>query len=346
MINNLSSRLKSRLAMVIIAIVGLVFMSVACSKSGSLPPQTNQPTPIEFVKPVNFPNIVYNFANNPLTEEGFELGRKLFYDGRLSKDGTISCGSCHKQENSFADDAAKLVSLGVADKQGTRNTTTIVNMAWSTSFFWDGRESDLDKQPVHPIENPVEMDEHLPVVVDKIKQDATYKMMFAKAFGSTEVTQTNLLKALSQFMVLCTSSNSKYDKVQRSEGETFSTEEQAGKTIFKQRCAPCHSTDLFTDNKFHSNGIIPGPLKDSGRYLFTKDLADVYLFKTPSLRNVAKSAPYMHDGRFATLSDVLDHYVNNSGIGILAGEKAKVIAFLNTLTDDTFLKNPKLAKQE
>lgn len=319
-------------------------MGVACSKSAGEPaPDIYNPTPTPFVKPINFPAPAYDFTANPLTVEGFELGRKLFYDGRLSKDGSISCGSCHKQAAGFSDE--RTFSIGVDNKVGTRNSTTIINMAWSNSFFWDGREAHLDEQPIHPIQNPLEMNETIPNVINKLKQDPEYKKLFKKAFGSEEITQVNMLKALSQFMIQCTSSNSKYDSVQRSQGATFTTEEQAGRTLFKQLCAPCHSGELFTDNKFHTNGIKPGVYNDSGRYLITKNINDVYFFKTPSLRNVMQSAPYMHDGRFKTISEVLDHYVT-TGIGLHTNEKAKITAFLNTLTDKTFLNNPKLAKQQ
>ena len=343
MYKTLLTKLKSRLLFVVVSIVSLVLMSLACNKQEELQFPPFNPTKIDFVKPVNFPDPVYDFATNPLTEEGFELGRKLFYDGRLSKDGTISCGDCHHQANGFADLSTKALSSGVNGKIGIRNTTTIMNVAWSSSFFWDGNTVHLDEQPLKPIQNPLEMDNTMPAILDKIKDDAEYKTMFEKAFGTPQVTQERMLKALSQFMLLCVSSNSKYDKVMRLEGEDFTTEEKNGSILFKKICSACHSGDLFTDNKFHTNGILPGPLNDSGRYLITLDTNDIYFFKTPSLRNVAKTAPYMHDGRFQTLDEVLDHYVN-TGIGINNSEKTILKAFLNTLTDDKFLNDPKLAK--
>jgi cytochrome c peroxidase len=321
----------------------MISIGVACSKTNEAvaePPYT--PHPITFVKPLNFPQPAYDFTKNPLTREGVELGRKLFYDGRLSRDGTISCGTCHKQEAAFSDPGLA-VSKGIDNKLGLRNTPAIMNAAWDTSFFWDGSVTDLDKQPVKPIENPVEMDEHMPIVLEKLKKVPEYKNMFRLAFGSSEITEANLLKALSQFMLMCVSTNSRYDRVARYEGEQLTADEQTGRIIFKQRCASCHATDLFTDKKYHRNGLPPGLSNDSGRYLVTRNPADIFLFKTPSLRNVAKTAPYMHDGRFNTLQQVLTHY-NSTGIAITEGEKPKIIAFLNTLTDSVFLTDPKLAK--
>lgn len=341
--NLFASVTRSKLVMITVCIISMICIGVACSKTnGAAAEPPYDPHPITFVKPLNFPQPAYDFTKNPLTQEGVALGRKLFYDGRLSRDGTISCGTCHRQAGAFSD-PDQPVSKGIDNKLGLRNTPAIMNVAWDTSFFWDGRVTDLDQQPIKPIENPLEMDEHIPIILDKLKKDKEYKNMFRMAFGSSDITQENMLKALSQFMLMCVSTNSRYDRVARYEGEQLTADEQTGRIIFKQRCSSCHAGDLFTDKKYHRNGLSPSVSNDSGRYVISGNPADIYLFKTPSLRNVAKTAPYMHDGRFNTLQEVLTHY-NSTGIGITEGEKPKLIAFLNTLTDSVFLNDPNLAK--
>lgn len=328
----------------------------ACNKSGE---DMNKPMPL--IVPANFPEPVYDLSSNPITEAGFTLGRRLFYDPILSRNNTISCGTCHIQSSAFTHHS-HAVSHGIDDKLGTRNSPAIMNLAWSTAFFWDGGVFNLDLQPIAPIENPVEMDEHLPNVIDKLNADATYRQQFQQAFGNSEATSANMLKALSQFMLHCISANSRYDKyVRNEEGGTLSAAELRGLQLVQQKCASCHSTDLFTDNGFHNNGLPPKAINDSGRFRITLNPADKYLFKTPSLRNVALTPPYMHDGRFLTLQAVLDHYSNGVsesatldpllqqngriGIALTAEEKSSIIAFLNTLSDETFIKDKKLSEQ-
>ncbi len=339
-----------------LAVAGLVVLAVACTRSK----EGAGPTPMPLRIPSNFPPLVYDTASNPLTKEGFELGRKLFYDPILSRNNTISCGSCHIQGSAFTHHGHD-VSHGIDDRLGTRNSPPVMNMGWYKFFFWDGGVFNLDLQPLAPIENPVEMDEHIPNVVSKLQQSSVYKTMFRKAFGSEEINTARMLKALSQFMLHCMSANSRYDKYVRKEGEQLTTDELEGMAIFQQKCATCHSTDLFTDQQFHNNGLPPSLVNDKGRALITLNNEDLYKFKTPSLRNVANTAPYMHDGRFRTLMAVLDHYTNGvqdsptldprlrngsvTGIPLTQNEKNKLVAFLYTLTDDTFLRDPKLAEQ-
>lgn len=337
-------------------ITGTVLLAAACTKSKDGAGLTPMPLNI----PSNFPALVYDTASNPVTKEGFELGRKLFYDPLLSRNNTISCGSCHIQGSAFTHHGHD-VSHGIDDKLGTRNSPPVMNLAWSRFFFWDGGVFNLDLQPIAPIENPVEMDEHIPVVLTKLKENSTYRKMFKAAFGSEEITSAALFKALSQFMLQCISANSRYDRYVRNEGVQLTNEELEGRTIFQQKCASCHSTDLFTDNDFHNNGLVPSMVNDKGRFLITLNESDLYKFKTPSLRNIAKTAPYMHDGRFYTLMAVLDHYSNGitdsptldsrlktngvPGIVLTADEKTKLVAFMNTLTDDEFIRDPKLSEQ-
>lgn len=356
----MTSRVFSSGWVCILSILLSILTFVSCQKELRNNNGGDALVPMPLQRPSNFPAILYDTTSNPITKQGFELGRKLFYDAKLSRDNTISCGSCHIQTSAFTQHGHN-VSHGIDDLVGTRNSQPVVNLAWSSSFFWDGGVFNLDLQPFAPIQNPVEMGADLPTVIEKLNQDRVYPVMFEKVFGSSTVNSANLMKALSQFMLQCVSANSRYDKFVRSEGEQLSASEQEGLTIFKQKCGTCHSTDLFTDNLFHSNGLPPSAVDDRGRGIITLNPADDYLFKTPTLRNLSFSAPYMHDGRFRTLEEVMNHYSNgmqdlpnldnqfrqNNGLGIplTSEEKSKIITFLKTLDDETFLRDPKLSEQ-
>lgn len=312
-----------------------------------------------FVKPSNFPEPVYHFDTNPVTKERFELGRKLFYDPVLSANNTISCGSCHIQTSAFTHHGHE-VSHGIFDRRGTRNSPPIMNLAWNTSFMWDGGIVDLDLQPIAPITNHVEMDDSMPNVLNKLRNSPVYPALFKKAFGSPDISSTNFLKALSQFMLMCVSSNSKYDSVIRNKA-TFTVEEQEGYQIFKQKCNTCHSEPLFTDYSFRNNGLSVSMVNDEGRYLVTQKPSDRYKFKVPSLRNLAYTAPFMHDGRLLTLDAVFDHYTTQMvntpnldplfqqngqlGLSISATERLQLLAFLKTLNDKSFLLDKILSEQ-
>jgi len=314
-----------------------------------------------FQQPANFPQPVYRFSSNTITKERFELGRKLFYETRLSANNTISCGSCHIQTAAFTHHG-HTVSHGIYDRLGTRNAPPIMNLAWQTSFMWDGGIVDLDLQSIAPITNHQEMDETMPNVLNKLRNSSDYPALFKRAYGSEEINSTTFLKALSQFMLLCVSSNSKYDNVVRNEGSvSFTTMEQEGRLLVQQKCGGCHSEPLFTDNSFRNNGISPSSVNDEGRYLVTQIDTDRYKFKVPTLRNLAYTAPYMHDGRFLTLEAVLDHYAlhvqatpnldpffqqgSSLGIPLTIEEKNKIVAFLNTLNDRSFLLDPRFSEQ-
>jgi cytochrome c peroxidase len=308
-----------------------------------------------FRQPANFPAPVYRMNDNPITEDGFILGRKLFYEPRLSRNNTISCGSCHIQSSAFTQHGHD-VSHGIDDRLGSRNSPPIMNLAWSPDFFWDGGVFDLDLQPIAPITNHEEMDETVENVLNKLRQHPQYPSLFKKAFGSTEITTARMMKALSQFMLLCISSQSKYDSVKNGTGK-FTAEEQQGYTLFQQKCSNCHKEPLFTDHSFRNNGIAIGPNNDKGRYLVTLNDADRYKFKVPSLRNLEFTAPYMHDGRFLTLDAVLDHYTSgvqstpnldpllSNGIPLSSTEREQLRAFLKTLSDRNFLNNRLLSEQ-
>lgn len=314
-----------------------------------------------FQKPSNFPEPVYHFSTNTVTKDGFELGRKLFYETMLSANNTISCGSCHIQTAAFTHHG-HTVSHGIFDRQGTRNAPPIMNLAWNTSFMWDGGIVDLDLQSIAPITNHLEMDETMPNVMNKLRNSSIYPALFKKAYGSEEITTTGFLKALSQFMAMCVSSNSKYDSVMRNEaGKKFTADEQQGRLLVQQKCGACHQEPLFTDHSFRNNGITPSMVNDEGRYMVTQIDSDKYKFKVPTLRNLAYTAPYMHDGRLLTLDAVLEHYnlhVQNTpnldplfqqggtlGIPLTTDEKSRITAFLNTLNDKSFLFDKRFSEQ-
>lgn len=320
-----------------------------------------QNIPIDFKVPSNFPEPSYNFTNNPLTEKGFELGKKLFYDGRLASDGIVSCGFCHEQENAFTHHGHTF-SHGVDDAIGTRNTPPIQNLAYQSTFMYDGAASHLDLQPIIPFTSPIEMNGDFTKALTMMKADSEYQKLFKIAFADGQINSENMLKALGQFMVMVTSSNSRFDKYRRNEsGGTLTETELAGYTVFKSKCASCHATDLMTDNSFRNNGLAVNPtINDVGRYRVTELASDLHKFKVPSLRNIEKTAPYMHDGRFGTLEDVLNHYdtgvVNSAtldpilnqngklGISLSTTEKSQLVAFLKTLTDTEYLTDKRFSE--
>jgi cytochrome c peroxidase len=311
----------------------------------------SQFTPIYFEVSQGWPKPHYDFKNNPVSEEGFQLGRKLFYDPILSRDNTISCASCHLQATGFTHVDHEL-SHGVDGKIGTRNSLALMNLAWSKDFMWDGGVNHLEVQPLNPITSPLEMDETLEHVVQKLQQTQDYPGLFERAFGSSKITGQSTLKALSQFVVMLKSSNSKYDKVTRKE-TSFNEQEQKGYELFKQHCASCHQEPLFTSDQFENNGLAVDPtLNDIGRMKITGRKEDSLRFKVPTLRNIQFTFPYMHDGRFKTLTEVIKHYNSLSRNKLLTKELAKpmnltdnnrvdIVAFLKTLTDNEFLFNPK-----
>ena len=304
-----------------------------------------------FEQPSNFPTATYTFRNNPVTKEGFELGRKLFFDPLLSKDGSISCNNCHIQATAFADGQQHPLSVGINDKLGIRNAPALTNLAFMSEFFWDGGVTHLDFVPINAIEADFEMGETLTNVVSKLNAHSEYPELFKKAFDADKVTSPFMLQALSQFMVMMVSANSPYDKYVRLEGVKLNEEELAGLELFEKKCQSCHSGALFSDFSYRNNGLKPTS-NDEGRGRVSEHVSDMGKFRVPSLRNVKLTAPYMHDARFSTLREVLDHYASGVvespvldanlkendqlGIPMNADEKLKIIAFLNTLTDSEF----------
>lgn len=331
---------------------------IACSSDNN---DEYQNLPINYQVPSNFPPLAYDMSKNPLTEKGFELGKKIFYDGRLASDGVVSCGFCHIQENAFTHHGHTF-SHGVGDGVGTRNAPPIQNMAYQTQFFWDGAANHIELLSMAPISNELEMNGNIIDIIKMMKNDAGYKKLYNQAFPGKEINSEYMLKALGQFMTMLTSANSRFDKYKRKEaGGTLTIEEMAGYQVFNQKCASCHATDIFTDNSFRNNGLPIDPkLNDLGRFRLTEQQIDKYKFKIPSLRNIEKTAPYMHDGRFFTLEAVLNHYANGVvntqnvdpilnnngtlGIPLSITEKSQILTFLKTLTDNEFLTNPKFSE--
>lgn len=305
-----------------------------------------QPAP--FTVPPGWPQPAYDFSKNRLTAEKILLGRALFYDPILSADSTVSCSGCHLQYTAFAH-VDHALSHGIRYSIGTRNAPALVNLAWSRLFMWDGAVNHLDMQALAPISHPAEMASDINSVIFRLRRSPLYRDLFSRAYGDSNITGERFLKAMSQFMLTIVSAHSKYDLVMRREA-TFTTQEQNGYRLFKQHCASCHAEPLFTNNSFASNGLpVDSTLKDIGRMKVSGDPSDSLHFKVPTLRNVEFSYPYMHDGRFKRLQDVLDHYVQGivrspalsreleQPVRLSANEKVDLVAFLLTLTDKGFL---------
>lgn len=357
-----------KLCFLLIGLIGLWSCNEPEQNLPNTPPPVVQSTPYPFATPTRWPRPFDSLEVKQMTLEGVYLGRVLFYDKRLSKNNTISCASCHKQEKAFSDPAAK--SIGINNQLGVRNSMGLFNLAWVDRFFWDGRSADLEQQVLVPIQDPIEMHSQLPDLVNKLSQVPDYGPLFTNAFGTPGINDSRIASALSQFLRSLVSSNSKFDRFLR--GQTsLSMLERQGERLFYQHpdprinrrganCGDCHTGVLQTDNSFKNNGL-DFVYQDNGLFNVTNNPNHIALFRVPSLRNIALTAPYMHDGRFATLEEVLDQYndhvkrhqnidplmfgTNNPEpdslqLMLTANEKAAIIAFLHTLTDSTFINNP------
>lgn len=338
-----------------IFLFSVILLVVSCSVDPEIKPIIPADD-IKEVVPQGWPTPFYNFSNNPITPDRFILGRFLFYETLLSSDNTVSCGTCHQQFAAFSQVNHDL-SHGVNGLLGNRNSPALQNLNWNPNFMHDGGILNLEIQPAAPITNPVEMNESLNNVVNKLSNSGKYKVLFKNAYGDETVNTQRIFKALAQFMGTMYSYNSKYDMVKNGK-ESFNASEQNGYQLFTQKCASCHKEPLFSDYEFRNNGLaVNHALKDSGRYIITQDLNDLYKFKTPSLRNIEKTSPYMHDGRFMSLMQCLDHYTNGivisntldtqlqSGtIALTSQDKNDLIAFLKTLTDNKFLTDKRFSE--
>jgi len=327
----------------------------ACSKNKDeqIAPQ------IKFEQPANFPSPFYQFEGNPLTLKGFELGKKLFYDVRLSADKSVSCGSCHQQFAAFAH-LDHNVSHGVNNCLGKRNAPVLFNLAWQKELFWDGGAKNLEISPLNAISDPCEMATDVNTIVAFLNQTQPYPQMFKAAFGNATANSQNMLRALAQFMASMVSANSKYDKVMRNPAQnSFTTDELAGYELFKKNCSGCHSEPLFTDLSYRNTGLDLVSI-DEGRKHITEQQNDLGKFRVPTLRNIELSGPYMHDGRFTSLEQVLEHYNSGVkptsnldgmlqqgsklGIALSPTQKQQIISFLKTLTDDEFISNKQFSE--
>lgn len=338
---------------VALVLFGSALLITACKKSGNDSPAA---TPLSFTVPDGFPSPVYTFQNNPLTKQGFELGRKLFYDGRLSKDGNFPCASCHQQFAAFANFDHNL-SHGFNNQFTFRNAPALQNLAWGKEMHWDGGINNIEVQPLAPITAPNEMAEDINSVVQKLQKDSLYPSLFRAAFGDETINSQRMLFAITQFVASMVSANSKYDRMKKGQA-VFSEAEQKGYELFQSKCTSCHQEPLFTDLSFRNTGLPLDPyLKDIGRMRITNKSEDSLKFKVPSLRNVMITFPYGHDGRFASVRGMLDHY--SDGVQVSANvdplvknkiplsnvDKFYLQQFFYTLTDSVFLKDPRFAQQ-
>lgn len=346
----------------------------------NFPPHTPQAYTLHI--PANLPPMSIP-PGNPMTVEGVALGRYLFYEERLSADNTMSCGTCHAPAFAFTDHG-HAVSTGIDGTQGTRSAMALINLGYAQSYFWDGRAATLEDQVLQPVVNPIEMHETWPHAVSKLQSDTAYVHLFFNTFGTYTIDSVLASKALAQFLRTMISGDSKYDKVRRGEA-TFTADEAAGYTLFQAEggpvgqqiflpgggfvvgqggadCFHCHTdaAGLFTDEQYHNNALDTDPFADNGRGAITHDPFDNGKFKVPTLRNIMLTAPYMHDGRYATIDEVLDHY-NDGGVvsstvdpfmkftdpditlELTPQKRAQIIAFLNALTDMDFVNDPAFA---
>lgn len=319
-------------------------------------------TPYELKIPQGLPPMdAFIPVDNPMTVEGVALGRKLFYDPILSGDNTQACGDCHKQENAFSD--PREFSIGIDGLEGERNAMAVVNMGWNQfGFFWDGRSKTLEEQALDPVRNIIEMNTTWPEVEAKLNADEEYRLLFKQAYDVNYIDSLTVAKAIAQFERTLISGNSKFDKWYNQQSIQLSESETRGFILFQSNdgadCFHCHNLGgLITTNMFENNGLDVDFTDDEGHYLVTDDAADRGRFRIPTLRNIELTAPYMHDGRFVTLEQVVDHYseglqwseninpgnlqfAHDGGVYLTQGEKQDLIAFLRTFTDEEFITNP------
>jgi len=295
-------------------------------------------------------------AGNPTTVQGVALGRRLYYDPILSGDSTQSCAGCHRYGRAFSD--ADAFSFGIDGMAGTRNAPALVNPGWLPFAFWDGRVTSLEDQARVPVADPIEMHADWGDVVARLQRHPSYPDMFGRAFGTSTVTQDLVVRAIAQFERTMVSSSSRFDRYNRNEID-LTPMEKAGQALFFSEvgdCFHCHGNVLGTDNRFHNVGADPANA-DPGRAAVTGQPQDAGLFKTPTLRNVAFTAPYFHNARYNTLREVIEHYNNGVsgvpnldplirpagvGLGMRSGQIDTLLAFVLTLSDSSFLADTSL----
>jgi cytochrome c peroxidase len=331
---------------------GAVFLD-GCKKTSITP----RPTSLNFVVPPGFPQPTFNFNNNPLTEEAFQLGKKLFFDTRLSTNaitfgGPVYCASCHQPVAAFTTFEHDR-SHGINFNHTLRNAPGLFNLAWYPYFNQDGSAPNLETVYRNHITNPIEMGETTSNIINKIKDDTAYKRMFRAAFGDEQMTEERMFKAITQFVINLVSANSKYDRVLKGQAN-FTAQEDAGYTFFRNNCNSCHREPLFTDFSFRNTGLsLDAALQDFGRMRVTGSHADSLKFRVPSLRNLEFTSYYGHDGRYSMMRMMVEHYRNGilqsstldpalkNGINMTDTDEDNLVAFLRTLSDSTFLNNPR-----
>jgi len=333
--------------------IWIITMSIggllSCTKKESAQKNT-----VQLKEPAHFPQPNYRYTKNPISQQGIALGRRLFFDPVLSKNNTVSCGSCHHPNKAYAD-PGKQFSHGVRQQLSKRNTPGLFNLRWHRTFFADGGVRHFELIPLAPLVNRQEMDGDLRDLVQKLQNNPIYRQQFRQVFATDSIQSKHVLYALAQFIGTLVSANSRYDQYILGKVK-FTPEEQKGLQIFTQKCSGCHQikNQLFTDLSFRNIGLDSISL-DPGRYIITEVGADSGRFKVPSLRNVMLTSPYMHDGRFTTIAQVLQHYDQEVkaapaldkqlkqgarlGIAISLEEKEALTRFLHTLTDSSFIKN-------
>ncbi|RFM24153.1 MAG: cytochrome-c peroxidase [Candidatus Thermochlorobacter aerophilum] len=329
------------------AVASLLIMLCFAACGTPSEPVHSRDAPLNLSLPAGFPAPPIP-ANNPLTVKKVELGRRLFFEKKLSSNGKVSCSSCHLPERAFSDTLP--TSVGVSGRAGLRNAPSLTNVAYNGSYFWSGGALSLEAQAISAIENKEEMNGQFPEIIAWLTADASYRQLFEEAFQSPP-TFLNILDAIAAFERTLISGNSRYDRFQRGDSSALNDSEKRGMQLFfseRTNCFRCHGGFNFTTNEFHDNGS-QAVYRDVGRYSMTFRPSDKGKFKTPTLRNVALTAPYFHDGSMPTLADVVEHY-NRGGagspnqsplvrpLGLSAQEKQDLVNFLNALTDEDFIR--------
>ena len=347
----------------------LLVILVGCQDDDMGDMEVFDPTPFELVLPAvlePFEPLMKIPDDNPLTVEGVALGRKLFFEPRLSADGTLSCAGCHIPGKSFAEN--EQFSTGIDGIEGTRNAQNIVNLSWMNSLFWDGRAKSIEEQALEPVVNPIEMHNRWSDVENELMSDDEYRQLFKAAFGTDNIDSMLVVKAIAQFERTLISGNSAFDKHLNEEPTGWRQEDfnaaLRGLDVFmaeeKGDCFHCHgdpTNPFWTDNLFHNNGL-EETFSDLGLGAITGSEADNGKFKTPTLRNLLFTAPYMHDGRFNSLEEVVEHYstglknsptidplmknIDQGGVQLSPQDKSDLIMFMKSLTDSSFITNPDL----
>jgi cytochrome c peroxidase len=347
-----------------LSLVGLLLVTGLVAWKATDDPVPTGPYPLQY--PPSFGGRFSIPTDNPLTQEGVYLGRLLFYEPRLSKTGTVSCATCHQQARAFTDGLA--LSVGVSGQPTHRNSMSLVNLLWVRQLFWDGRSAGLETQALIPLTHADEMGRQPGEAARDLQQTAGYPALFRLVFGSDRITDARIAQAIAQFERTLISANSPYDRYVQGT-YTLTASEKRGLQLFTAgpnpakgirggNCAHCHGGPKLMQELFHNNGL-DAMAADSGRQGVTGLALDRGRFRVPTLRNIALTAPYMHDGRFATLLEVIDHYsdhvqdnatlapevvpVSRGGLGLTRQEKNDLLAFLHLLTDTSFVNNPQFA---